>query len=56
MQKKEARNPYDHDRLVFLVDEKNRIVERFEKGWITRVEFKNDGTVNIRHYQKKKSA
>ena len=56
MQKKEVRNPHDHNRLVFVVDEKNRVVERFEKGWITRVEFKTDGTVDIQHYPKDKPA
>ena len=56
MQKKEIRNPHDHNRLVLTVDEENRIVERFEKGWVTRVEFKDDGTVDISHYPKDKSA
>ena len=46
----EVRNP--DNRLVFNVDEKNRVVERLEKGWITRIEFKKDGTVDIRHYKK----
>ena len=53
---KEIRNKYDHNRLVFTVDEKNRIVERFEKGWVTRVEFREDGAIDVSHYQKEKSA
>ena len=56
MQKKEVRNPHDHNRLVFTVDEKNRVVERCEKGWITRIEFKPDGTMDIRHFRKDKPA
>jgi len=46
----EVRNP--DNRFVFSVDEKNKVVERLEKGWITRIEFKEDGTVNIKHYRK----
>jgi hypothetical protein len=56
MQMQEIRNPHDHNRLAFNVDEKNRIVERFEKGWITRVEFKDNSTVDISHYRKEKMA
>ena len=56
MQTKEIRNPHDYNRLAFIVDEKRRIVERFEKGWITRVEFKDDGTIDVQHYKKDKSA
>ena len=52
MTMKQIRNPNDHDRLVFTIDEKNRVVERLEKGWITRVEFKQDGTVEVTHYKK----
>ncbi|MDR3093691.1 MAG: hypothetical protein LBU62_03475 [Bacteroidales bacterium] len=46
----EVRNP--DNRFVFSVDEKKRVVERLEKGWITRIEFKQDGTVDIQHYKK----
>jgi hypothetical protein len=42
-------------RFVLAVDEKKRIVERLEKGWITRVEFKDDGTVSVTHFKKLKS-
>jgi hypothetical protein len=49
---KQIRNPNDHNRLIFTVDEEKRIVERFEKGWITRIEFKQNGTVVVTHYQK----
>ena len=50
MDKSEVRNP--DNRLVFSIDQLNRVVERLEKGWITRIEFKDDGTVDIQHYRK----
>ena len=56
MQTKEIRNPHDHNRLAFTVDEKNRIVERCDKGWVTRVEFKDDGTTLTTYYRKDKPA
>ena len=43
-------------RFVLAVDEKNRVVEHLEKGWITRVEFKSDGTVEVTHFKKEKTA
>jgi hypothetical protein len=41
-------------RLVFTVDRKNKVVERLEKGWVTRIEFKDGGTVEVTHYKKTK--
>jgi hypothetical protein len=46
----EVRNP--DKRFICTVDAKNRVVERLEKGWITRIEFKDDGTVAVTHYKK----
>ena len=46
----EIRNP--ENRLVYCIDEKAQAVERLEKGWITRIEFKPDGTVEITHHKK----
>lgn len=46
----EIRNP--DNRFVFSIDEKNKVVERLEKEWITRIEFKSDGTVDVKHYKK----
>lgn len=45
----EVRNP--ENRLVYCVDEKARIVERLEKGWLTRIEFNSDQTVKITHIE-----
>lgn len=42
-----VRNP--DSRFVYSVDKKARVVERLEKGWITRIEFKPDGNVEITH-------
>lgn len=44
---KEIRNP--DNRLVYCVDEEAKAIERLEKGWITRIEFKYDGTVKVTH-------
>ncbi|MBR0577229.1 hypothetical protein KCG48_12975 [Proteiniclasticum sp. BAD-10] len=46
----EVRNP--ENRLVYCVDENAKAVERLEKGWITRIEFKSDGTLEITHRKK----
>jgi hypothetical protein len=51
---KPVRDP--EGRFVFAIDEDKRVVERLEKGWVTRVEFKPDGTVEITHYKKTKPA
>lgn len=45
----EVRNP--ENRLVYCVDEKARIVERLEKGWLTRIEFNSDQTAKITHIE-----
>jgi len=47
---REIRNP--ENRLMYCVDEKAKAVERLEKGWITRIEFKPDGTFEITHRKK----
>lgn len=47
---REIRNP--ENRLVYCIDEKTKVVERLEKGWITKIEFKADGTVEITHHKK----
>jgi hypothetical protein len=46
----EIRNP--DNRFVYSIDAKTKTVERLEKGWITRVKFKGDGTVKVTHYKK----
>jgi hypothetical protein len=43
----EVRNP--NNRFVCSIDAKRKVIERLEKGWITRIEFKNDGTVEVTH-------
>jgi hypothetical protein len=53
---KPIHNPHDRNRLVLMADEKNRIIEHLGKGWITRVEFKEDGMMEINHYKKPKPA
>jgi len=47
---REIRNP--ENRLMYCVDEKSKAVERLEKGWITPIEFKPDGTFEITHRKK----
>jgi hypothetical protein len=49
---KPVRNPHDHNRLILAIDEKQRVVEQVDKGWVTRVEFKDDGTATVTHYKK----
>jgi len=46
---KEIRNP--DNRLVYCIDEESKAIERLEKGWITRIEFKSDGTYEVMHYK-----
>jgi hypothetical protein len=50
---KPVRNPHDHNRLILQIDEKKRVVEHVDKGWVTRVEFKCDGTTSVIHYKKR---
>lgn len=46
----EVRNPDSH--LVYVIDKDSKAIERLEKGWITRTEFKPDGTVVVTHRKK----
>jgi len=39
-------------RFVFTVDKSKKAVERLEKGWVTRIEFMEDGEVVVTHYKK----
>lgn len=50
---KPIRNP--ENRFVYSVDEEARVVERLEKGWVTRIEFKSNGTVEVSHRKKEAS-
>ena len=46
----EVRNP--DNCLVYVIDKDSKAIEWLEKGWITRTEFKPDGTVEVTHLKK----